>query len=66
VLIPMTLICFDGVPAIGLSGLLTTLTGNGGFFIFLRLATLFLVRPDALPPVAQRPAETPTLLSPWP
>ena len=43
VLIPMTLIRFDRDPAIGLSVLITVLTGSGGFFLFLGLAKIFLV-----------------------
>ena len=43
VLIPMTLIRHDRDPAMGASVLITALTDSGGFFIFLGLATLFLV-----------------------
>jgi magnesium transporter len=43
VLIPMTLIRFDRDPAIGASVMITALTDSGGFFIFLGLATLFLI-----------------------
>jgi magnesium transporter len=43
VLIPMTLIRFDRDPAMGASVLITALTDSGGFFIFLGLATLFLI-----------------------
>ena len=43
VLIPMTLIRYDRDPAIGSSVLITALTDSGGFFIFLGLATLFLI-----------------------
>lgn len=43
VLIPMTLIKFDRDPAVGASVLITALTDSGGFFIFLGLATLFLI-----------------------
>jgi len=43
VLIPMTLIHFDRDPAMGASVMITALTDSGGFFIFLGLATLFLM-----------------------
>ena len=43
VLIPMTLLKFDRDPAMGASVLITALTDSGGFFIFLGLASLFLV-----------------------
>ncbi len=43
VIIPMTLIHFDRDPAIGSSVLITALTDSGGFFIFLGLATIFLI-----------------------
>ena len=43
VLIPMTLIRYDRDPAMGASVMITALTDSGGFFIFLGLATLFLV-----------------------
>ncbi|MEZ5463442.1 MAG: magnesium transporter [Dokdonella sp.] len=43
VLIPMTLIRYDRDPAMGASVLITALTDSGGFFIFLGLATLFLI-----------------------
>jgi magnesium transporter len=43
VLIPMTLIRFDRDPALGSSVMITALTDSGGFFIFLGLATLFLI-----------------------
>ncbi|WP_440223556.1 magnesium transporter [Dokdonella sp. MW10] len=43
VLIPMTLIRFDRDPAMGASVMITALTDSGGFFIFLGLATLFLI-----------------------
>ena len=43
VLIPMTLIRYDRDPAIGSSVMITALTDSGGFFIFLGLATLFLI-----------------------
>jgi magnesium transporter len=44
VLIPMTMIRFGRDPAVGSSVLITAVTDSGGFFIFLGLATLFLVR----------------------
>ena len=43
VLIPMTLLRLGRDPAMGSSVLITALTDSGGFFIFLGLATLFLV-----------------------
>lgn len=43
VLIPMTLLHFDRDPAMGSSVMITALTDSGGFFIFLGLATLFLI-----------------------
>jgi magnesium transporter len=43
VLIPMTLLRFDRDPAMGSSVMITAITDSGGFFIFLGLATLFLV-----------------------
>ncbi len=43
VLIPMTLIRYDRDPAMGASVMITALTDSGGFFIFLGLATLFLI-----------------------
>jgi magnesium transporter len=43
VLIPMTLLKLDRDPAMGASVLITALTDSGGFFIFLGLASLFLV-----------------------
>jgi len=43
VLIPMTLMRFDRDPAMGSSVMITALTDSGGFFIFLGLATLFLI-----------------------
>ncbi|HMM65611.1 MAG TPA: magnesium transporter [Dokdonella sp.] len=43
VLIPMTLIRYDRDPAMGSSVMITALTDSGGFFIFLGLATLFLI-----------------------
>ncbi|HEX4882771.1 MAG TPA: magnesium transporter, partial [Casimicrobiaceae bacterium] len=44
VLIPMTMIRYGRDPALGSSVLITAVTDSGGFFIFLGLATLFLVR----------------------
>jgi len=43
VLIPMTMMRFGRDPALGSSVLITAATDSGGFFIFLGLATLFLV-----------------------
>jgi len=43
VLIPMTLLRFQRDPALGSSVMITAITDSGGFFIFLGLATLFLV-----------------------
>ena len=43
VLIPMTMLRFGRDPAIGSSVMITAVTDSGGFFIFLGLATLFLV-----------------------
>lgn len=43
-LIPLTLQKLGRDPAIGSSVLLTAITDSGGFFIFLGLATIFLVR----------------------
>lgn len=43
VLIPMTMMRFGRDPALGSSVLITAVTDSGGFFIFLGLATLFLV-----------------------
>ncbi len=43
VLIPMTLLRLDRDPALGSSVMITALTDSGGFFIFLGLATLFLI-----------------------
>jgi magnesium transporter len=43
VLIPMTLLKLGRDPAMGASVLITALTDSGGFFIFLGLASLFLV-----------------------
>jgi magnesium transporter len=44
VLIPMTMLKLGRDPAVGSSVLITAVTDSGGFFIFLGLATLFLVR----------------------
>ena len=44
VLIPMTLLRFERDPAVGSSVLITAVTDSGGFFIFLGLATLILIR----------------------
>ncbi|MNE97778.1 Magnesium transporter MgtE [compost metagenome] len=43
VVIPMTMIKLGRDPAVGSSVLITALTDTGGFFIFLGLATLFLL-----------------------
>ena len=43
VLIPMTMLKLGRDPAVGSSVMITALTDSGGFFIFLGLATLFLV-----------------------
>jgi magnesium transporter len=43
VLIPLTMLKFGRDPAVGSSVLITAVTDSGGFFIFLGLATLFLV-----------------------
>jgi len=43
VLIPMTMIRLGRDPAVGSSVMITAVTASGGFFIFLGLATLFLV-----------------------
>lgn len=43
VLIPLTRQRFGGDPALGSSVMITALTDSGGFFIFLGLATLFLL-----------------------
>ncbi len=43
VLIPMTLVKLGRDPAMGASVLITAITDSGGFFIFLGLATLFLM-----------------------
>ncbi|MDE3735782.1 MULTISPECIES: magnesium transporter [Pseudomonas] len=43
VLIPMTLVRMGRDPAMGSSVMITAMTDSGGFFIFLGLATLFLL-----------------------
>jgi len=43
VLIPMTMLRVGKDPAVGSSVLITAVTDSGGFFIFLGLATLFLI-----------------------
>jgi len=43
VLIPLTLRKFDRDPALGSSVMITAVTDSGGFFIFLSLATIFLL-----------------------
>ncbi len=43
VLIPMTLLRMGRDPAMGASVMITAVTDSGGFFIFLGLATLFLI-----------------------
>jgi magnesium transporter len=43
VLIPLTMVKLGRDPALGSSVLITAITDSGGFFIFLGLATLFLV-----------------------
>jgi magnesium transporter len=43
VLIPMTMVKLGRDPAVGSSVLITAVTDSGGFFIFLGLATVFLV-----------------------
>ena len=43
VLIPMTMLKLGRDPAVGSSVLITAVTDSGGFFIFLGMATLFLV-----------------------
>jgi magnesium transporter len=43
VLIPKTMMKAGRDPAVGSSVLITAVTDSGGFFIFLGLATLFLV-----------------------
>jgi magnesium transporter len=43
VLIPMTMVRLGRDPALGSSVLITAMTDSGGFFIFLGLATMFLL-----------------------
>ncbi|MGJ7382482.1 magnesium transporter, partial [Morganella morganii] len=43
VLIPLTMMKLGRDPALGSSVMITAITDTGGFFIFLGLATLFLV-----------------------
>jgi len=43
VLIPMTLMRMGRDPAMGASVMITAVTDSGGFFIFLGLASLFLL-----------------------
>jgi len=43
VLIPMTMTKPGRDPAVGSSVMITAVTDSGGFFIFLGLATLFLL-----------------------
>ncbi len=43
VAIPMAMMKFGRDPALGSSVLITAVTDSGGFFIFLGLATLFLL-----------------------
>ena len=43
VVIPLLMEKFGRDPAIGSSVMITAITDSGGFFIFLGLATLFLV-----------------------
>jgi len=43
VLIPMTMIKLGRDPAVGSSVMITAVTDSGGFFIFLGLATVFLM-----------------------
>ncbi len=43
VLIPLIMLKMGKDPAIGSSVMITAITDTGGFFIFLGLATLFLV-----------------------
>ena len=44
VMIPMSMLKFGRDPAVGSSVLITAVTDSGGFFIFLGLATLILIR----------------------
>lgn len=43
VIIPMTMLRLGRDPAIGSSVMITAITDTGGFFIFLGLATIFLM-----------------------
>jgi magnesium transporter len=43
VLIPMAMLKLGRDPAVGSSVMITAVTDSGGFFIFLGLATIFLV-----------------------
>jgi magnesium transporter len=43
VLIPLTMVRLGRDPALGSSVMITALTDTGGFFIFLGLATIFLL-----------------------
>ena len=43
VLIPISIVKLGRDPAVGSSVLITAVTDSGGFFIFLGLATLFLI-----------------------
>jgi magnesium transporter len=43
VLIPMIMTKFGRDPAVGSSVMITAITDTGGFFIFLGLATVFLL-----------------------
>ena len=43
VMIPLMMTKFGRDPAVGSSVLITAMTDSGGFFIFLGLATIFLI-----------------------
>lgn len=43
VVIPLTMVRLGRDPAVGSSVMITALTDTGGFFIFLGLATIFLL-----------------------
>jgi len=43
VMIPLTMLTLGRDPAVGSSVMITAATDSGGFFIFLGLATLFLL-----------------------
>ena len=43
VLVPLTMVRMGRDPALGSSVMITALTDTGGFFIFLGLATIFLL-----------------------